>query len=341
MNRQPTRRDFLISSAAGVAFLANTRSPGNKENTDREISSPREIWAACVTNQHISPKTQDDNINEMLKRMEKVLPYQPDIVCLPETLPDARIRNLPPLPERAETVPGEITERFSEFAENNNCYIILPMHTQQNGIVYNSAVLIGRKGRVEGMYHKMNTTEYEMNYGVTPGPKTAQVFETDFGIIGIQICFDANWTQNWLDLKQAGAEIIFFPSAFDGGRILNMLAWTCNYYIVACTWRIPGLIIDITGDELHRVDYHQNWLCAPVNLEKELFHMDYQMDKIKDIQEKYGRKVVIRILAKEGCVTIESCSKDVTIKGLIEEYKLVTYDGYIKRATEKQKEKRI
>ena len=69
--------------------------------------------------------------------------------------------------------------------------------------------------------------------------------------------------------------------------------------------------------------------------------MDFQMKEIKSMQEKYGRNVEVKVYAEEGCVTIESRSPEITIKGLIEEYKLTIYDDYIKRATVNQDKKRI
>jgi len=113
-----------------------------------------------------------------------------------------------------------------------------------------------------------------------------------------------------------------------------------NYYIVSCTWHKTGRIIDITGDELYYVDGLQRWFCAPINLDKELFHWDFQGKKIKEIQAKYGRIVEVKVYQLEGCVTIETRSLDVNLNQIIEEFQLVTYDSYIKRATMNQDKKR-
>ena len=342
------RRSFLQKTAAGLgvgiigksSFSSASEESLKNVKSSRGLRLPREVWAASITIYNLRNKTQEERIERMLKRMEEVVPFQPDIICLTEIFPDAMISGLPPIPERAEITPGPIVRRFAEFAKTNNCYVICPLHTKKGDYVYNTAVLISRDGIVVGEYHKIHPTESEMRGGVTPGPVNPPVFKTDFGKIGILICFDANWSDKWRFLKDSGAEIIFWPSAFAGGRMLNSLAWNNNYYIVSCTWRAPARIIDITGDELFTSGRLQSWVCAPINLDKEVFHWDYQGGKVKAIQEKYGEKVDVKIYHPEGWFTLESRSHDVTMAQVIEEFELVTYDFYINRATEKQNRKR-
>ena len=57
---------------------------------------------------------------------------------------------------------------------------------------------------------KIHPTIPENEDQITSGALAPSVIQTDFGNIGCQICFDANWAENWLALKHAGAEIIFF-----------------------------------------------------------------------------------------------------------------------------------
>jgi len=54
-------------------------------------------------------------------------------------------------------------------------------------------VLIDRQGKVAGEYRKMRPAESEMKMGVKPGQSNPPVFQTDFGKIGIQICFDIKY----------------------------------------------------------------------------------------------------------------------------------------------------
>jgi len=322
-----------------TAYADNPKSPANR--------LPGEVWIASITlmSRFGSPhdtigKTVDERIERMLDRMEEVVPYQPDIICLSEVFTHTGLRGLPPVPERAEEVPGPIIKKFAAFAKKHHCYVICPIYTKRDGHVYNAAVLIDRDGKVAGEYDKIRPTEGEIKSGISPGPVDPPVFKTDFGIIGMQICFDANWPEGWRRLKEKGAKIIFWPSAFAGGRMLNALAYYTSCYIVSCTRYQPARIIDITGDELYATGRLQTWLCASVNLDKKIFHWDFQGGKFRDIQAKYGEKIELKIYHPEGWFTAESCSHDISMEKLIEEFDLVTYDEYIERATREQDKNR-
>ena len=67
---------------------------------------------------------------------------------------------------------------------------------------FNSAVLINRSGELAGRYDKIRPTEAELEKSICPGGLDPPVFQTDFGAIGIQICFDVNWRSQWRRLRE-------------------------------------------------------------------------------------------------------------------------------------------
>ena len=77
-----------------------------------------------------------------------------------------------------------------------------------------------------------------------------------------------------------------------------------------------------------------------INIERTIFHWDYQGDRVKKIIEKYGDKVKIETFGDEAIFTIEIFDKNLSIEKIREEFNLVTYVEYIKRAEEKQDRKR-
>ena len=289
---------------------------------------PREVWIASVTmmpHPSVLGKTVDERIAMMLDRMEETAAYNPDIVCLTEVFAHTAFSGLPPLEEIAEEVPGPITRTFAAFAKKHSCYVICPIYTKRGGHFYNASVLIDRKGNVVGEYDKIRPTEGEIKRGITPGPVDPPVFETDFGKIGMQICFDANWPDGFRRLKEKGAEIVFWSSAFAGGRMINSLAMEFKYYIVTCTRYQPARIVDMTGVDLCANGRLQPWLCASVNLDREVFHWDFQADEFRAIQAKYGDKIGFSIEHPEGWFVLESLSPEISLDAIIDEYDLVNY----------------
>jgi predicted amidohydrolase len=82
-----------------------------------------------------------------------------------------------------------------------------------DGKKYNRGVLYDRKGLLTGVYDKIHPYSPEVNdKGVTPGTRT-DIFETDFGKVGIIICYDSWFTDITELLALKGAEVILFPVA--------------------------------------------------------------------------------------------------------------------------------
>ena len=210
-------------------------------------------------------------MKDVLERMESVYAFEPDIICLPETVNISWVNETKTLQEVAEdeTSPGPITSMLAEVARKQNCYITCPIVTKKDGHFYNSSILLNRQGKIEGVFHKVHPTSTEIipetyfkGGGVTPGPVKPGVFKTDFGTIGMQICFDAEWTDSWHSLKEDGAEIVCFPSQGPFSNTLRNHAWVNHYYIVSGTGE-DAQIIDMTGDVIASDGEFARWVCAP------------------------------------------------------------------------------
>lgn len=336
-NDKVSRRNFLMKSGAGAGLIGLGVTTSNlfSENVNignplfrQEKISPREVWVMSIVKSGLDDK---DIIKGMIDRIKTMVSYKPDIICLPEVFTGKSAKE-------AEEVPGPTTNRLATIAKELGSYIICPLHTKKDGKVHNSAVLIGRKGEIVGQYDKIHPVSVESEKGVTPGSSPPPVFKTDFGTIGIQICFDINWVEEWKSLKEQGAEIVFWPSAFPAGRMLPSYAWLFKYYVVGCSWRDPATIYDITGDLIASSGQYEHWAFASLNLEKAFLEITDYSKKLNEIKKKYGRKVLIRYYHDEDWVTIESHSPDLRIKEILDEYKLVPHWDYIK-IEEKEQER--
>ena len=215
-NHSVSRRNFLQNTSAGMSmgWMASAGLEAASEGVPAVSTSSHRhsVWIATLTMAQLEAGTMEEMVGKVLHRMEQTLACQPDLICLPETFPFHNVERSLPMKEAAESVPGMIVNRFAEFAKEHRCYVICPLNTKDGDRFYNSAVVIDREGKVIGAYHKIHPTVDEIESGVTPGPLQPPVFQTDFGMIGIQICFDINWPEGWRALRKAGAEIIFWPS---------------------------------------------------------------------------------------------------------------------------------
>lgn len=340
------RRNFLKNvslgsfSAATIGFQ-DFDSPKNVSSNkiNSVYQKPREVWIATLTQYKIEGDNLSQRIAAALNKMENALPFSPDIYCLPEVFMNKEETSLETCSEDGS---GKIIRAFQEFAKNHHCYIICPVNTVENGKYYNAAIIIDRLGKTIGEYRKTRLTEDEIDKGLTPGPIDVPVFQTDFGIIGIQICFDIEWPDGWRQLGKKGAEIVFWPSGFAAGKMLNAKAWENQYCVVSSTWKNTTKICDITGEEVAVSGNWSDWgVCASVNLEKAFLHSWPYVLRFPEIQKKYGRNVRIYSLHEEEFSVIESLSADVKISDIMKEFNLKTYREHMQSAENKQAKYRI
>jgi predicted amidohydrolase len=282
----------------------------------------RIVRVVTVSQDMLQGKAPDELVSATLARLDQAGSFQPDIACLPELF-----TRKPP-----EAVPGPTTERLSAWARAHSSYVLFGIKTKTGGKVYNSAVLIDRQGRVAGKYDKIHPTEGEIQEGTNPGANELQIFETDFGKIGIQICFDVNWWEVWKNLKQSGAKVVFFPSAYPAATQLSALALTNQFYIVSSTNAGPSKIFDITGKVLASSGKHEPWAAAALPLGKRLFETDYHTAKARQIQQKYGSRVELVWYNEDDWFTLASVDPEMTTEDVIAEFGLTPLDDYRARA---------
>lgn len=259
---------------------------------------------------------------DTLERLDRASAFRPDIACLPEVFVDAT----------PETLPGPITGKLAEWARRNSSYLLFGLKTQAGGKTFNSAVLLDRTGRLVGRYDKIHPTEGELEKGIHPGQPDPPVFRTDFGTIGVQICFDVNWWDHWRRLKEKGAAIVFFPAAYPAARQLAAIALMNQFYIVSSSRSRLSRIYDITGETLAVSGQFQPWAGAALPLGKRLFEIDFHTAKARQIQRKYGDKVELKWYHEDDWFTLASLDPQLTMEDLIAEYGLTPLDDYRRRA---------
>ncbi len=134
-----------------------------------------------------------------------------DIACLPECLNTVALalgEVAPILDASAE----RLLDETSAICSKHGMYAVLPLIHRREGVLRNSAFIIGRGGEMCGVYHKVHLTRPELDdAGLNPGDEYP-VFDLDFGRIGITICYDVCFPEPARILALSGAEIIFCPS---------------------------------------------------------------------------------------------------------------------------------
>jgi predicted amidohydrolase len=308
--------------------LSKTNS-NNKKNSNKPQANSL-VRVVTVSQDGIDEKPGKPRLDATITLLNRAAAFEPDIVCLPETL----TRGKP------EFVPGPTTKRLSKWAKEHSCYVICPILIYSDRNIFNSAILIDRQGKIVGRYDKIRPTEGELDRSICPGKIDPPLFQTDFGKIGIQICFDVNWHAQWKQLKEKGADIIFFASAYPAARQLKTHAWLNQCFIVSSTITRASSIYDITGEVIETTGKFRQWAGAVLPLGKRLFEIDFHVSKMRKIKQKYGSKVSIQWYHDDDLVSLASLDPELTVANIIDEFELTPHPDYIQRAQKAQDKRR-
>ncbi len=294
----------------------------------------RYVRVVSIALQHRRAPTVEENRHYVHRLMKQAAAEQPDIVVLPETftlvgVPYASVA------EVAEPIPGPTTELMADYARKHHTYVICPLIGVHGTKYHNDAVLLDRSGDIVGVYSKLHPvvqgSEFtNLELGITPGEDTP-VFETDFGRIGLQICFDITYPDGWATLKEQGAEIVFWCSAYDGGRHLEHLAWQHHYFIVSAVQSRYARVVNIMGETVARGNRFDPVLTTTLDLDIALFHCDFNASVIPEIRRRHGSDVIIRVWDEESFFTLQTRRADLHVADLVEEFNLEPLDRYLAR----------
>jgi predicted amidohydrolase len=228
---------------------------------------------------------------------------------------------------------GETVQMLRGCAKKGNFNVIAGLLIRENDTIYNRALVIDRKGNVAGTYDKNFPTEGEIAGGVRPSDKAACI-TLDCAKIGIGICFDIHWNRLWETYHNEGADLFCWISAYEGGFSIRKTAIQYRTPLVSSVMPYFARIIEINGEDAASTSRWNRIAYYDLNLDRELFHTDGQMEKIAVVQKKYGERVGVKVFHEEHLFLLENNGAGKTIQDIIDEFGLVPYDEFIKHCTE-------
>lgn len=107
-------------------------------------------------------------------------------------------------------IDGSFVKFLISKAKQHHYIIASGINELDNGKLYNSSVLVNKDG-VIGIYRKLHLFDNEKLI-FEPGNLGLPVFVTEFGKIGMLVCYDWMFSEPWRVLALKGAQLICHPS---------------------------------------------------------------------------------------------------------------------------------
>ena len=163
-----------------------------------------------------------ENVRTVKTYLEKIKDENPDFVILPEMFCcPYQTENFPIY---AEKEGGPVWQQLSGYAKQYGIYLIGGSMPEKDaeGNVYNTSYIFDREGKQIGKHRKVHLFDIDVKGGqtfkesdtLTAGDSNT-VFDTEFGKIGVMLCFDIRFPELSRMMVNDGAKVIFVPAAFN------------------------------------------------------------------------------------------------------------------------------
>lgn len=162
-----------------------------------------------------------ENLIKASQLVTKIAVERPDIVILPEMFSCPYVSSNFPLYAEEE---GDYTFNFlSNLAKSNNIYLVggsIP--EKEKNKIYNTSYVFDRQGKMIGKHRKVhlfdidikNKQKFKESDTLSSGNKVT-VFNTEFGKIGLCICYDFRFPEFSRLMVDKGAKAIIVPASFN------------------------------------------------------------------------------------------------------------------------------
>ena len=239
------------------------------------------------------------NINNAVQSVKEAAGNGANIICF------AELAFTPFYPQKvvgnnkiklAECIPGPTTDVFSKLAKEFGMVIILNLYEKDGNNFYDSSPVINSDGSILGVTRMIHITDYacfhEKGY-YDPGNNGTPIYETEFGKLGIAICYDRHYPEYMRALALKGAEVVFIPQAGSVGEWpeglyeaeLRVASFQNGYFTALC---------NRVGEEECLTFAGESFVCNPEGIviakagrgKDEILYCDIDPEKVKTSHAK-------------------------------------------------------
>jgi N-carbamoylputrescine amidase len=194
---------------------SSTRSAARTHDTMSQMSEKFVVGLLQMR----STKSPEENLTRATEKIREAAKRGAQIVCTHELFRGEYFCRTedPALFDLAEAVPGPAADALGKVARENKVVIVASLFERRAaGIYHNTCAVIDADGSFLGKYRKMHIPDdplYYEKFYFTPGDLGFPTFDTRYGSVGVQICWDQWYPEGARAVALGGAQVIFYPTS--------------------------------------------------------------------------------------------------------------------------------
>ena len=126
------------------------------------------------------------------------------------------------------SIEDEIVKKFCDACKKHQIMAVPNLYLREANGTYDASILIDRSGEVIGIQKMVHVAQveqfYEQDY-YTPSDDGFHVFNTEFGKIGIVVCFDRHYPESIRTESLQEADLILIPTVNTKAEPSEMFEW--------------------------------------------------------------------------------------------------------------------
>lgn len=173
-------------------------------------------------------------------------------------------------------------------------------HTQH---FYNSIAIIDSNGDVLGVYRKSHIPDgpgYQEKFYFRPGNTGFQVWPTQYGVLGVGICWDQWFPEAARAMVLAGADMLFYPTAIGSEphspELNTKDPWQRVMQGHAVANIVPVIAANRIGNENGQVFYGHSFIADPLgekvaecsSVQEAVIMHEFDLEKVKRLRAAFG-----------------------------------------------------
>jgi len=184
-------------------------------------------------------------------------------------------------------IDSAIVQEIQKSCRDNHVMAVPNIYLKENGKYYDASVLIDKSGDIIGIQKMVHVAQakqfYEQDY-YEPSDDGFKVFDTEFGKLGIVVCFDRHYPESIRTETLMGADLILIPTVNTKAEPSEMFEWElrvqayqnsvfiamCNRVGVEDAMEFSGesIVVDANGEVLIKADDKEQIVCVEIDLDE-------------------------------------------------------------------------